>query len=295
MKNQMFILLVLTIWMQNIFAQTTITGTVYDSSDHSVLSYTSIGVEGKNIGTVSNAEGNFTLTIPDTALQTDSLTFSYIGYKTVKLKITDILKDSAVKCVIWLQQSNYDLKEITITPDVSKTKPMKIGWNSSGLHFLTTPFFTNSEIKHGDHISREKGVLLNCKYNCKVNSLHFFILRNGYKNVKFRLSFYAVTNGIPTSLLINEDIIFDVSNHYKGWFVLDLSKYNIYLKPGEFAATLTLLEDEREEGKPDWFILPATLLSKYKTIERNKAMGNWTKLQGMFSFYLSVTAYLNDK
>ena len=47
------------------FAQIEISGIIYDENSEEPLSYVNIGVVGKNIGTVSNKNGFYQLSIPE--------------------------------------------------------------------------------------------------------------------------------------------------------------------------------------------------------------------------------------
>lgn len=63
-----------------------ITGKVTDAEDGSPLAGTNILVKGTTVGTSSDAQGNYKLTIPEN-LQTDILVFSFIGYETREVAI----------------------------------------------------------------------------------------------------------------------------------------------------------------------------------------------------------------
>ncbi|HEX7015856.1 MAG TPA: TonB-dependent receptor [Cyclobacteriaceae bacterium] len=82
-------------------AQTTISGTVKDSAGQP-LPQANISVEGKMLGTVTNVQGEFTLTVSDPPPIT--IVVSYIGYETQRIDITEastsglevVLSDQAV-------------------------------------------------------------------------------------------------------------------------------------------------------------------------------------------------------
>ncbi|MDR1683783.1 MAG: TonB-dependent receptor, partial [Candidatus Symbiothrix sp.] len=78
----------LLVFMTSIlFAQDKISGTVTDAEDGLGLPGVSVVVQGSNIGTVTDVDGNFTISVP----QGKSLTFSYIGY----VKQTVVVKGNA--------------------------------------------------------------------------------------------------------------------------------------------------------------------------------------------------------
>lgn len=68
-----------------LFAQTRqITGSVTSADDGSPIPGASVVVMGTTIGTVTNADGNFTLNVPEEA----TLTISFVGMKTVEVPVT---------------------------------------------------------------------------------------------------------------------------------------------------------------------------------------------------------------
>jgi len=66
-------------------AQTTITGTVTSAEDGQTLPYVNI-VTGNNSGTITDSDGQYSITILD---NTEILSFSFIGYKTQQIAITN--------------------------------------------------------------------------------------------------------------------------------------------------------------------------------------------------------------
>ncbi|MDV3309762.1 MAG: TonB-dependent receptor [Cyclobacteriaceae bacterium] len=70
----------------SVYAQTTISGTVKDAAGQP-LPQANISVEGKMLGTVTNIQGQFTLTVSDPPPIT--IIVSYIGYETQRIDITD--------------------------------------------------------------------------------------------------------------------------------------------------------------------------------------------------------------
>ncbi|MFZ5429823.1 MAG: SusC/RagA family TonB-linked outer membrane protein [Bacteroidota bacterium] len=68
-----------------VYGQTrTITGKVVSSDDNSPIPGVSVSVKGTTLGTVTNMDGNYTLSVPQTAT---ALMFSFVGYRTVEAAI----------------------------------------------------------------------------------------------------------------------------------------------------------------------------------------------------------------
>ena len=70
-----------------------ISGSVTDSEDGEPLAGVNIVVQGQNQGAVSDFDGNFTIANFESG---STLVFSYVGYKTLNLKIsaTDVISDN---------------------------------------------------------------------------------------------------------------------------------------------------------------------------------------------------------
>lgn len=136
-------ILVFVCSVQSICAQTVIRGRVYDSSDQSGLPYATVGIAEKHFGTLSDADGNFSLTIADTLARTDTLTFSYLGYESVRRSISDI--DSSQECMVGLRQQLLQIQEVTIHS--GKVKHVKIGRRRIGNDWFSTCFFIKTDSK----------------------------------------------------------------------------------------------------------------------------------------------------
>ncbi|AXO81141.1 SusC/RagA family TonB-linked outer membrane protein [Olleya aquimaris] len=87
-------------------AQTTITGTVTSAQDGQTLAYVNI-LADQNNGTISDNSGYYSITISE---ETETLTFSFIGYKTQQIAINN---QSVINVILEEDTSNLD--EVVIT------------------------------------------------------------------------------------------------------------------------------------------------------------------------------------
>lgn len=86
MKKLLLLLMVLFFGMGNLLAQTKqITGKVTSAEDGVPIPGVSVSVKGTTTGTVTNVDGNFTLTVPENEV----LVFSFVGMKTKDILITE--------------------------------------------------------------------------------------------------------------------------------------------------------------------------------------------------------------
>ncbi|WP_342647973.1 TonB-dependent receptor [Mucilaginibacter sp. CSA2-8R] len=108
MKKILLILLALSIGVSNYtYAQSRkITGTVTSADDGSPLPGVSVKVNGTNGGTQTNAQGDFSITVPNNA----SLTFTYIGYTTKTAEV-----GTANTLNVKLSSDSKALTEVVVT------------------------------------------------------------------------------------------------------------------------------------------------------------------------------------
>jgi iron complex outermembrane recepter protein len=86
-KRSLTLLLAMLVCVTMAFAQTTISGKVKDGGTGGALAGVNITVKGRVIGTISNSDGNFNLSVNQSPPVT--LTFSFIGFSTQEIEITD--------------------------------------------------------------------------------------------------------------------------------------------------------------------------------------------------------------
>ncbi len=106
MKSRITIIL-LFISILSFSQQVKISATVKDSQTGEVLPYCNVLVVGANKGTITNADGIFSIT---TDSENDILEFSFIGYKKTKIVAKNILKYPVVK----LEKQSLSLQEVII-------------------------------------------------------------------------------------------------------------------------------------------------------------------------------------
>lgn len=73
-----------------------VNGVVIDSLTEEPLPFTNIGVVGKELGSISNSEGSYTLSLEQIEL-TDTVFFSFVGYEQVRISVTELINNSTIK------------------------------------------------------------------------------------------------------------------------------------------------------------------------------------------------------
>jgi hypothetical protein len=87
-----------------------ISGLVKDHNSKKALPYASIGIRGKHVGTISNQDGEFSLSLSSENLN-DTLVFSYVGYQNAEIKVADLNKNHLD---ISLKEDFISLQEVII-------------------------------------------------------------------------------------------------------------------------------------------------------------------------------------
>jgi len=86
MKKITLLLAIFAIGVQAVLAQTReITGTVTSAEDGSTIPGVSVSVKGTTLGTITNMDGQYTISAPENA---QVLTFSFVGMQSLEVKIT---------------------------------------------------------------------------------------------------------------------------------------------------------------------------------------------------------------
>ena len=97
-------------------AQTTLTinGSVITAETSEPLEGVTISVENKDASSVTNSEGKFVLVLHDDFAQTDSLMFSYIGFISQKISLSEASVNKNL--LIKLKESVTNLQEVSVRP-----------------------------------------------------------------------------------------------------------------------------------------------------------------------------------
>lgn len=262
-----------------------IKGSIIDSHTKEIIEFVNIGISKKGVGTVSNRDGIFTLKLRNTIQKNDSVVFSHIGYKTQKIPVSDLENSENT---ISLEPANNILDEVTVIKSKSP-KPKKIGRSSKGLGLTHMNFYTYDEIDVDDRLSKEVGMQFNMKNNCQIDSLTFNITSNDFKKLKFRVNFYKIENGLPTDIIVHQNIIFEIENEFLGWFTINLKPYGIYFdkNAGDIAVTIQWLESVKVQDKSKYFSISTAKSPLNVAFYRKNAMDNWIKSNQSLSFYLN--------
>jgi hypothetical protein len=229
-----YIILFLSL-IQISFAQTSIKGTVIDKKTNEPIPFSSVGIIGKTMGTVSNENGYFELVLKEIN-ETDSLKISAIGYQSKSYTVKQAKNFTAEK--IYLNESAVLLNEVVIKP--SKTITKVLGNKN---------YNKNISCSFQGVDNNYKGVQAAIKANNKkgrvvwIENFNFFISKNdAADSAMFRLNFYKEDkNGMPGENILRQPIVFKTKVE-RGEVSVDLKKYNINTND-DFFISLECLSD----------------------------------------------------
>ena len=194
-------------------------GTVTDGKGNQ-LPFVNIGVIGKNAGTVSDAQGYFSIEL-SRQFSNDSIQFSSIGYYSRTYSIEELATLDLTKHSIVLTAEFISLDEVTITPRQWKTK---ILGNTTRSKFMSGGFSSND-------LGAEAATLIKIrKHPTYLEKVSFHLSYNKLDSIKLRLNIYAMKDGKSSRNITPENIILNLQNKQTGNVDIDLSKYDLLLE-----------------------------------------------------------------
>lgn len=235
-----------------------ITGTVTNSVDMEPIDYVSIGVVGKDVGTVSDVDGSYHLQIGE-EFNEEVLRFSYIGYENLEIKVKDFKKRSNYN--IQLAPMAYELQEVVITPNILGTKTLGHTGNSK----KTTAGF--GEYKLGfEHAVRMK---LSKKEKAIIEKININIARCTFDSLHYRVNIYSIKGKKKIKSILKKPIYVKFNKEeIKDQISFNLEDENIVVT-GDFLVSLEHIKD-LGDGE-----IAFSSDSKKKTYVRKTSQGNW--------------------
>lgn len=137
----------------------TVTGVVKDKRSNKKLEYVNISVHGTSIGTVTNADGGFSIKIKDT-IQVKTLNISHIGYFNQQFPVKS---DALNNITILLTPNDRTLKEVIVHPtdplELVEKAIEKIAVNNSPNKNMLTGFYRETVRKRRNYINISEAII----------------------------------------------------------------------------------------------------------------------------------------
>ncbi|MEL4307095.1 carboxypeptidase-like regulatory domain-containing protein [Joostella sp. CR20] len=264
-----------------VFSQNEIVGKVLDANSSEVIPYVNIGVEGKNIGTISKDDGSFRIQLTN-KLQGASITFSCVGFEKKTVAISALKKNP----------------EVTLTPNIlmldevvlSEFKKQKrIDKKLGG--YKKTWFNTGEANTDSYGQGKEYGLKIESPgVEYKIEKINFSLSENTIDSVLFRINIYKLTSdGEPTNSILPEQLFVKT---YKGEHLVSADVSKIPLNIDE--DIMVSIEPVRlwYDVKNDNQLFYAQAKGKNQSYLRNSSLSNWIKNElPPFSIFLDVFYY----
>ncbi len=259
-------------------AQTTLTGTVVDSDNQTVLPFVNIGIRHKNIGASSMPDGTFSIKIP-TQNENDTLTFSMIGYSELNLAINNIVATNQKTFQLKLKATA--LKSVVVTS--SKLVEQKFGIKKSS----TLIHFTDGSTNQNDIFEIAQLIRFDTTLS-KITSVNLHLTESRADSGTFRVNFYGYDGSRPTERII-EKIIVQTKEIKEGWLKFDLTEYNVYLK-GNFVVAIEFIPTGKKSNQIYYEVKIGGLS---KSFVRASSLGEWSVPPAHYRLF--ITALVAEK
>ena len=241
--------------------------TIIDADTKAGIPFASIGIKGKNIGTVADERGSFELNISKCD-EDDSLKVSAIGYKTKGFTVSEIRLARSKKII--LEPIAVKLEEVLITS--KKVKRKVLGTSKYSTRNCSAFTGTNGNWKGEEAAIRannEKGK------SVYIEDFNFYIIQNKYvDSLVFRLMLYSVNSkNLPGETFLKKPIIFKTAVK-QGVVHVDLKSYNI-THDNDFFISLECLMDKMDQTK---FCFAGS--AKIPSYVKTSSFMNWYRVRG---------------
>ena len=232
MSKYVLFLLVLILNYVSGFGQTELIGQVIDALTEEPIPYVNIGLVDENIGTVSDEQGYFQLEIDPLQYSQSNLRSSMIGFESKTYVLQEYLQKELL--IIPLTEESTELEEVVVSTKRTQFETKILG-NKTTTKFIYAAFTTNKLGNEMGFVVRQR------KRPMILKKFNISLVENDYGLIRFRLNFYSVENGLPTSTLLKENIIIE-TDAKSGIVSKDLAPYEIVIDE-DFFVSIEWIED----------------------------------------------------
>ena len=190
-----------------------VSGIVLSSETNLPIEFINVGVVNSTVGTITDSQGTFKLSIPKEFLDNE-IKIKSIEYETKTFKISQLTQ---IENKIYLNPVYHKIDEIIIQND--KNISFKELGSKSTSEKLVTGW------SYGPSKGGERGILINPKKKkFIIKDVSFHVAQNDFKKINVRLHIRKISN--LNQEILTEDIIIpvDIKN---GWIKESISSYNI--------------------------------------------------------------------
>ena len=219
------------------YGQKVFRGHIMDEETMHPISYASVGVMGKEIGSISDSSGTFKVTLPNQVKESDTILITSVGYHSLKVAV----KEATMKSMFQLKAIEgvlpsvmvYDLKKSGRMGDDTVNYSFYRGWY---------------EYRTGGEIGRVINVL-HKKY--KLNRIVFQV-DNKCDTCWLRLRVRKVAHFEPAEDLLQQSVIIPITKHtpLDGSMEFDISDLGLLLREKKVYIGFEVIDCKNNDGRP---------------------------------------------
>ncbi|NJO92964.1 MAG: hypothetical protein HC831_31375 [Chloroflexia bacterium] len=183
-----------------------------------------------------------------------------------------------------------------IVKSQSSCKDITLGKaNHMGLGYVD---YYSAKEKYNDKLGREIGAIINLspKSVYSIKEINVYVTTTQFKKVFFRICFYKVKNDvISEENILNQDIIWEITENNIGWNKLDLTKYNIILHDlNNVAVTLQWINSEPKNEQSKFFSIKGVKSINKNLISREKVEVYGILMLETSAFFYKLNVAINN-
>jgi hypothetical protein len=208
-----------------------ISGTVFEKNSDVPIAFANIGIVGKNVGTVSDQNGRYTLQIPP-QYHADTLRFSYIGYHTFSVRVSDFLELNNGD--VSLAQRDFELSEMVVRPRGRvRERTLGVTLRNRTMEACFTDSITGKEV----------GLLIRNGNRVFLKEVNLNIIVCTFDSIFYRINIYKVHNDMQfENILPNPVYVSSSSEEARRRITIDLRHLYLALD-GDFLVTFENVKD----------------------------------------------------
>ncbi|GAA4792058.1 hypothetical protein GCM10023231_20010 [Olivibacter ginsenosidimutans] len=253
--------------------QVTLSGRVVDQETGKPLAYVNIGIRNRNVGTVSTKNGQYHLAIA-AAHDTDTLTFSLVGYAAVTVPIARL--NDAGSEIIKLHKKTVSLPVVAISANKLVERKFGIKRRNLLVHF-TDGMFNQEDIF-------EIGQLINIGNRAtRIQSLNLYINSARADSATFRINFYRYDGKKPAERVLERSIV-QRRAIQSGWLRFEW-RDPVIIK-GNFIAAVEFIP-ENKKAVPN-ISYEVKLGGSSKSFYRRNSQGQWNTPPHHYCLYVTA-------
>ncbi len=280
MAARLFFTLFIFLGFNSLRSQGEYKGIMIDATTNAPIPYVNIGIVNKGIGTVSDEEGKFLLTLePRKYNANDILQFSSLGYFTVKKAIIDLKLNLDEYPKVAMRPESIVLDEVFLSNKgpLRQYKKEKVGHHNSGesvYGYWKDNIALGGEL--GTRIKVKKGVR-------RLKDFSFKVVENLSDSIRIRINIYNSQNKQPGKKLVNGNILYTLKRK-SGQVRIDLEPFKILVED-DFVISLELL---KVYGGDIGLVLLGTN-DNGVSYSRYASQDSWKTIKSSMAFLLNTT------